>query len=234
VEVRKTNILVIVTKETTQKVLVKRLTFLGYNVFLAVNQKNILTIFQREKLDLVIFDLVRPESGDGEFHEALLQTLKIPLIILAENNKFLNQKKNSAIKANNYLLKPLSTSKLEACVSGQLKDSINQPKNQKNQDLLYIRDLIIDVENCKVSKNGRQVKLTPIEFSLLKILVSNTGDVVSRISILSEVWGYIPKRAIDSRVVDVYISRLRSKLEDDSTQSHLIITSRGSGYMLQS
>jgi OmpR family response regulator RpaB len=72
-----------------------------------------------------------------------------------------------------------------------------------------------------------------MEFSLLELLVSRSGEPFSRGEILKEVWGYTPERHVDTRVVDVHISRLRSKLEDDPANPELILTARGTGYLFQ-
>jgi OmpR family response regulator RpaB len=73
-----------------------------------------------------------------------------------------------------------------------------------------------------------------MEFNLLELLVNRSGERLSRAFILDSVWGYIPERYLDTRVVDVHISRLRSKIEEDPTNPDFIITARGTGYMFQS
>lgn len=77
------------------------------------------------------------------------------------------------------------------------------------------------------------MRLTGIEFSLLELLITNAGERLSRAYILDTVWGYTPERYLDTRVVDVHISRLRSKLEIDPGKPDLILTARGTGYMFQ-
>ena len=72
-----------------------------------------------------------------------------------------------------------------------------------------------------------------MEFNLLELLVTKAGERLSRSMILDRVWGYTPERYLDTRVVDVHISRLRSKLEEDPSNPDLIITARGTGYMFQ-
>jgi OmpR family response regulator RpaB len=72
-----------------------------------------------------------------------------------------------------------------------------------------------------------------MEFSLLELLVSRSGEPFSRSEILQEVWGFTPAHSVDTRVVDVHISRLRAKLEDDPSNPELILTARGAGYSFQ-
>ena len=78
-----------------------------------------------------------------------------------------------------------------------------------------------------------RIRLTGMEFSLLELLVGRSGEPFSRGEILKDVWGYTPERHVDTRVVDVHISRLRSKLEDDPANPELILTARGTGYLFQ-
>ena len=79
----------------------------------------------------------------------------------------------------------------------------------------------------------KPVRLTHLEFELLHCLLQRHGQTVAPSLILKEVWGYTPERHVDTRVVDVHISRLRSKLEDDPANPELILTARGTGYLFQ-
>ena len=85
----------------------------------------------------------------------------------------------------------------------------------------------------QVFKSDERIRLTGMEFSLLELLVSRSGEPFSRGEILKEVWGYTPERHVDTRVVDVHISRLRSKLEADPANPELILTARGTGYLFK-
>jgi OmpR family response regulator RpaB len=93
--------------------------------------------------------------------------------------------------------------------------------------------LTIDMNKRQVYKSNTRIRLTGMEFSLLELLVSKSGQAFSRAEILQEVWGYTPERHVDTRVVDVHISRLRAKLEDDASNPDLILTARGKGYLFQ-
>ena len=93
--------------------------------------------------------------------------------------------------------------------------------------------LQLDLNKRQVYKNETRIRLTGMEFSLLELLVSRSGQAFSRADILQEVWGYTPERHVDTRVVDVHISRLRAKLESDPSNPDLILTARGTGYLFQ-
>ena len=91
----------------------------------------------------------------------------------------------------------------------------------------------IDTARRQVYRKNERIRLTGMEFSLLELLVNNSGQAYSRNEILQHVWSYPADHRIDTRVVDVHISRLRSKLEADPNNPELILTARGIGYMFQ-
>ena len=94
-------------------------------------------------------------------------------------------------------------------------------------------NLKIDTLKRQVFKSNRRIKLTGTEFNLLELLINRAGERLTRTLILDKIWGYIPERYVDTRLVDVHISRLRSKLEEDPSNPDLILTARGTGYMFQ-
>jgi DNA-binding winged helix-turn-helix (wHTH) protein len=96
-----------------------------------------------------------------------------------------------------------------------------------------IGDLSIDFNRRQISCNGERIRLTWIEFALLKLLVSRSGEPIQIADLLERVWGYRPVRASDSLVFTVHISRLRAKLEQHPLDPELILTVRGMGYMFQ-
>jgi len=93
--------------------------------------------------------------------------------------------------------------------------------------------LVVDTNRRQVSRAGERISLTYTEFSLLELLFDEPGKVVPRAEILEQLWGYPPRRAADLRVVDVYVARLRGKLEPDPRNPELILTVRGIGYASQ-
>ncbi|MEL7476711.1 MAG: winged helix-turn-helix domain-containing protein, partial [Cyanobacteria bacterium J06555_12] len=99
--------------------------------------------------------------------------------------------------------------------------------------VIHVNSLRIDTNKRQVYKGDERIRLTGMEFSLLELLVGRSGEPFSRSEILQEVWGYTPERHVDTRVVDVHISRLRAKLEDDPSNPELILTARGTGYLFQ-
>ena len=101
------------------------------------------------------------------------------------------------------------------------------------QGVLRVGDLVVDTNRRQVTRDGERIALTYTEFSLLELLFREPGRVVPRAEILEQLWGYPPRRAADLRVVDVYVARLRGKLEPDPRNPELILTVRGTGYASQ-
>ncbi len=99
--------------------------------------------------------------------------------------------------------------------------------------VLRLGDLVVDTNRRQVSRGGERIALTYTEFSLLELLFREPGRVVPRAEILEQLWGYPPRRTADLRVVDVYVARLRGKLEPDPRNPELILTVRGTGYASQ-
>jgi OmpR family response regulator RpaB len=99
--------------------------------------------------------------------------------------------------------------------------------------VVVVGDLSIDFNKRQAHRGDERIRLTGMEFNLLELLLSRSGEPISRLDMLEKVWGYKPERSSDSRVVDVHISRLRAKLEDDPENPELILTARGLGYMFQ-
>ena len=120
-------------------------------------------------------------------------------------------------------------------VSEVIKYMLNCNVQKEEIDKLLDDSLskIIDFNRRQVYKADERIRLTGMEFSLLELLISRSGQAFSRSEILQEVWGYTPERHVDTRVVDVHISRLRAKLEIDPSNPDLILTARGTGYLFQ-
>ncbi|NBQ38084.1 MAG: DNA-binding response regulator, partial [Synechococcus sp.] len=131
--------------------------------------------------------------------------------------------------------KPFSPKELEARIRCVLRrvDKEHGGGSIPNSGVIQVSDLKIDTNKRQVYRAGERIRLTGMEFSLLELLVSRSGEPFSRGEILKDVWGYTPERHVDTRVVDVHISRLRSKLEDDPANPELILTARGTGYLFQ-
>lgn len=232
-EVYNEKILIIDNETETSQLLRARLTILGYNIVLTATVDDALVYFNKECFDLVIIDIILPRLDGYEICSKIRNISKVPIILLSALTNIQNRIMGLELGADDYILKPFSPKELEARIRSVLRRySINNKTPAKKKKKIFkIGDLIIDLNTKLVLKNNLKVKLTSIEFSVLELLVNNAGKSLSRTIILDNVWGYTPQRIVDTRIIDVHISRLRSKLEENSSDPDLIITVRGIGYM---
>lgn len=218
-----------------RRVLQTRLTKLGYVIFLATDGREALHLFNKEKPDLVVLDVFLPSLDGYNVCLKIREKANTPLILLTPLNKISDRIRGLELGADDCIMKPFSPKELEARIHSLLKRSSFQsqglPTNKKSS--LKIGNLLIDFNRHEVYKNQKLVKLTVIEFALLELLVEATGKKLSRTEILTNIWGYAPERYSDTRVVDVHVSRLRAKIEENPKKPDFILTSRGIGYTFQ-
>ena len=233
---KKEKILVVDDEPNIRHILETRLTLRGYKVSLAADGEEAILMFHKELPDLVILDIMLPKlDGFGVCNE-LRKESNVPIIMLTALGDISSRVTGLDFGADDYVLKPFSPKELEARIRSVFrrvnKADILHTKNSTTRSFC-IGNLVIDTNKRQVLKNNVRVRLTDMEFNLLHLLISKAGERLSRAYILDNVWGYTPERYGDTRVVDVHISRLRAKLEEDQAKPDLIITARGTGYMFQ-
>ena len=228
-------ILVIDPEIEVHQLLNKRLTLLGYKVILASNGQEALIRFSTEALDLIILELLLPDIDGYSVYREIRKNSQVPVLVLTALANTSHRIMGLELGVNDYITKPFSPKLLEASIKSLLRCTSTAQKStaKTSQKKLLIGNLIIDTHAQMISKNNSRIKLTEIEFNLLKFLVENSGNKLSRAIILSHIWGYTPERYADTRIVDVHISRLRSKIEENRSKPELILTVRGIGYMFQ-
>jgi len=189
--------------------------------------KGAIDLCRREKPDLVILDIMLPDSDGLEICRAIRshpELSHIPVIFLTARAAETDRIVGLEIGANDYIVKPFFVRELIARIKIHFRD---QPTASK---LLKSGDLELDRARCQVRQAGQEVSLTATEFRLLEFLMTRPGVVFNREQLLDSVWGH--DRAVTDRTVDVYILRLRQKIEAQDGQS-LIRSVRGFGYSFQ-
>src|SRR5712691_6053528 len=182
---------------------------------------------RREKPDLVILDIMLPDSDGLEICRAIRshpELSHIPVIFLTARAAETDRIVGLEIGANDYIVKPFFVRELIARIKIHFRD---QPTATK---LLKSGDLELDRARCQVRQAGHEISLTATEFRLLEFLMTRPGVVFNREQLLDSVWGH--DRAVTDRTVDVYILRLRQKIEAEDGPS-LIRSVRGFGYSFQ-
>lgn len=231
----KEKILVVDDEASIRRILETRLSMMGYNVVTAADGEEAIIVFRRELPNLVILDVMMPKLDGYGVCQEIRKDSNVPIIMLTALGDVADRITGLELGADDYVIKPFSPKELEArirCIFRRIEKS-NTSLGILHSGILKIGDIKIDTNRRQVYKNNERIRLTGMEFSLLELLVSKSGEAFSRSAILQEVWGYTPERHVDTRVVDVHVSRLRAKLEEDPSNPDLILTARGIGYLFQ-
>lgn len=231
----KKKVLVVDDEASIRRILDTRLSMIGYAVITACNGEEALSLFKSETPNLVILDVMMPKLDGYGVCQEIRKISSVPIIMLTALGDVADRITGLELGADDYVTKPFSPKELEARIRSVLRRSEKvqiSPSNYKS-GIVEFGFLKIDFNRRQVFKADERIKLTGMEFSLLELLISTSGQAFSRAEILQEVWGYTPERHVDTRVVDVHVSRLRAKLEVDPSNPDLILTARGTGYLFQ-
>lgn len=200
----------------------------GFAVCGTQTGKGAMDLCRRERPDLVLLDIMLPDSdgldlcrrirGDG-------QLMNLPIIFLTARASETDRIIGLELGANDYIVKPFFVRELVARIRLQLR-----PQNRSTR-VLSSGGIELDRDSRQVRWNGTPVALTATEFRLLEHLMGRSGVVFSRDQLLDAVWGH--DRAVTDRTVDVYILRLRQKIEPDPVSPALLHSVRGFGYTFE-
>jgi OmpR family response regulator RpaB len=197
-----------------------------------------LELFRGFEPDLVVLDVMMPELDGFAVTERIRAQSEVPIILLTALNEVADRITGLELGADDYIVKPFSPKELEARIRSVMRRSATAGgsvpgSSGRSSHVVVVGDLSLDFCKRQAHRGNERIRLTGMEFNLLELLISRCGEPISRLDMLEKVWGYKPERASDSRVVDVHVSRLRAKLEDDPENPELILTARGMGYMFQ-
>jgi two-component system response regulator MtrA len=172
--------------------------------------------------DLVLLDVMLPGQDGIAVCKEIRKISGTPIIMLTAKTETQDIVLGLEAGADDYIVKPFEPSVLTARINARLRPitSIEGP--------VTIGPLILDVAGHQVLRNGSQISLTPLEFNLLLTLAQKPKQVFTREMLLEKVWGYHYKA--DTRLVNVHVQRLRSKIEDDPDNPTIVTTVRGIGY----
>jgi DNA-binding response OmpR family regulator len=196
----------------------------GFTLAGAQTGKGAIDLCRRERPDLIILDIMLPDSDGLEICRAIRnhsELAPVPVIFLTARASETDRIVGLELGANDYIVKPFFIRELIARIKIHFR---GQPPATK---ILRSGDLELDRARCRVHLNGTEITLTATEFRLLEFLMSRPGVVFSREQLLDAVWGH--DRAVTDRTVDVYILRLRQKIEA-AEESTFIRSVRGFGY----
>ncbi|MFD0868130.1 response regulator transcription factor [Paenibacillus residui] len=204
----------------------------GYQLLKAYNGLEALNILESHVVDLIILDIMMPKMDGIQACLKIREQRNMPIIMLSAKSQDMDKITGLSMGADDYVTKPFNPLELMARVKSQLRryKRLNTPSDAKAEEI-EIDDLTINVATHEVKVDGREVKLTPREFSILELLARNRGMVFSIEKIYERVW----KEAFfeSENTVMVHIRKIREKIEDNPRKPRFIKTVWGVGYKIE-
>jgi DNA-binding response OmpR family regulator len=200
----------------------------GYEVAEASAGPEGLERFEHSKPSAILLEVALPEgSGLDVCRELRRRDSRVPIVFMSPRAEEIDVVVALEIGADDYIRKPLRLRELVARMSAHLR-RVQLDSQDHHSSRLEFKDLVIDVNERRVFRAGREVDVTHTEFDLLSHLASHAGKVLSRERILNAVWGY--EYPIETRVIDVHIRNLRRKIEEQPSKPFYILAVPGIGY----
>jgi two-component system response regulator MtrA len=195
----------------------------GFEPAFVADGEKALAAFRETKPDVVLLDLMLPNKDGLEVCRQIRAESGVPIVMLTAKSDTVDVVLGLESGADDYIVKPFKPKELVARVRARMR---------RNDDIeaeaLRIGEVEIDVAGHRVTRDGQDVPLTPLEFDLLVALARKPRQVFTREVLLEQVWGY--RHAADTRLVNVHVQRLRSKIERDPEKPEIVLTVRGVGY----
>ncbi len=209
----------------------------GYDTIKAENGKEALDILSNNEVDLIILDIMMPKVNGIEACLKIREEREMPIIMLAAKSEDMDKILGLNTGADDYLTKPFNPLELVARVKSQLRrykrfnnTSTKEELIVKQDNVLEIDEISINLETHEVFKDGEEIKLTPTEFDILVLLGENRGKVFSIENIYNSVWKQEFMQS--DNTVMVHIRKVREKIEEDSRKPKFIKTVWGVGYKI--
>ena len=195
----------------------------GFESRIAATGDTALAAFRDFRPDLVLLDLMLPGKDGIDVCKEIRAESGVPIVMLTAKGDTVDVVVGLESGADDYVVKPFKPKELVARIRARVRRYEPTP-----QETLTIGDLVIDVAGHGVARAGVPISLTPLEFDLLVCLARKPWQVFTREVLLEQVWGY--RHAADTRLVNVHVQRLRSKVEHDPENPEIVVTVRGVGY----
>ena len=195
----------------------------GFTVDDVYDGARALEVFHTLAPDLVLLDLMLPGMDGIEIARRIRRESDVPIVMLTARSDTADVVAGLEAGADDYVPKPFKPKELVARVRARLRG-----RDETGEEHLMLGEVTVDVPAHVVRRGGEKVALTPLEFDLLVALGRSPWKVFTREELLEKVWGY--RHAADTRLVNVHVQRLRSKIERDPERPEVIVTVRGVGY----
>jgi two-component system response regulator MtrA len=195
----------------------------GFDPVFCADGAAALAVFRETRPDLVLLDLMLPGRDGIDVCRRIRAESGVPIVMLTAKTDTVDVVVGLESGADDYVVKPFKPKELVARIRTRLRRT-----DDAVPETLQIGDLSIDVAGHSVRRGDDQIALTPLEFDLLVALARKPWQVFTREVLLEQVWGY--RHAADTRLVNVHVQRLRSKIENDPEKPEVVVTVRGVGY----
>lgn len=200
----------------------------GYKVAGAYNGVQALELWQHNKFDMVLTDIMMPQVDGFDLVEKIRKESKVPILFLTAKTDLADRVKGLQIGADDYILKPFDPLEVVTRVSVHLRRCYGYDMDTHHKELVC-GNLELSMDQCLLKKNGQNVELTALEYRMLKFFMENQGRVLTKNQIYEAAWE--ENQFPDDNSIMVAISKLRAKLQDG--QYHYIHTIRGLGYRME-
>ncbi|TML41972.1 MAG: response regulator transcription factor [Actinobacteria bacterium] len=222
-------ILLVDDEDSVQKLLTYPLERDGFRVVQARDGEQALRLFEDQRIDLVVLDLMLPKVDGLEVCKRLRAGSDVPIIMLTARGEELDKVLGLELGADDYITKPFSIREFRSRVRALLRRaSLARDSGPREGEVIEAGQLRIDPARRTVELAGEPVQLTYVEFELLRALAAEPARVFTREMLLRALWGDSAYR--EPRTIDVHIRHLREKLERDASEPEYILTVRGVGY----
>ena len=220
-----TTILIVEDDKTIQNFLKVTLKTQNYNYIIAETGLSGLSLFYANRPDLVLLDLGLPDIEGIEVLKQIRQNSSIPIIVVSARSSETEKVMALDYGSDDYVTKPFNAAELLARIRAALRHCLKEKVSEPIFELDYLK---VDFERRHVWVKDQEIHLTPIEYKMLVLLITNRGKVLTHHFIQENVWGYEPTD--DYQSLRVFMANIRRKIEIDSSSPHFIITEVGVGY----
>jgi two-component system KDP operon response regulator KdpE len=198
----------------------------GFRVDSAGTKKEALDALSHRPPDAVLLDLVLPDGSGVDVCRQVREWSRVPIVVVSAVGDEREKVRALDAGADDYVTKPFGSDELAA----RLRAVLRRSSDGNGEPAIEVGDLVVDLADRRVSRAGEDVRLTPIEFDLMRVLAQNRDRLLTHRQLLHEVWG--PSYGEETHYLRVHVAHIRAKLEPDPSRPRYLITEPGVGYRL--